>query len=288
MEATMYKWSALILGVFFLLLSCGDSDLPEDNTAVSAKILAIRIQEVESLPGDTISLSLLIGGKEIDQNSDIPVRWNIGSPEDAFYYSEVVPYNEDGHLTLPDMLPAGVTWVDIPVTAAVLVNGKSLSSLKRFRITENPLGKNPRISGITLNWMMNGIAQTTTLSLGETLVIDSSTRNIACTVLTQTLSDGANDKLVYRWYVSTSKSGNGVLKVNDEKTDVEALLGSGALAADFRESVVFSLYGDEAKEAWQSGIYDIYCVVRDNASESQSTEQDRLGTDFYFFTLEVQ
>ena len=78
----MIKYLMILSSLFFFLVSCGDSELTEDYVSISNKILAIRIQESEARPGDTVSMKLVVSGKNMDQDSDIPVTWTIGSEDD--------------------------------------------------------------------------------------------------------------------------------------------------------------------------------------------------------------
>lgn len=51
-----------IVCIALFLMSCGDDDLPEDYVVVSNKIIAVRINESEVSPGDTVSMKLLVAG----------------------------------------------------------------------------------------------------------------------------------------------------------------------------------------------------------------------------------
>ncbi len=278
---------ALWLVLLISLSACGDSDLPEDYVAVAPRILALRITEPEVSPGDTVSMRLLVGGATVDQHSDMTVTWAVGWPENGVYLEGEAPYNTDYQVTIPPgILDAlGEDAVDVNVTASVTVSGKTLSALKRMRICEHPVGRNPEITGVTANFLAEGVHETLALSDGDTLTVDSSGKTAAFTALTETLEDQANDTLIYSWYVSTSSVGPGNLYVYDDKDAIEALLGPGAMAAEFRPSVLYSLFGEDADGAWQKGQYNVYLVVRDNAGASSGAAEDRLGTDFFCFTL---
>jgi len=283
----MKKYLMILNLLFLLLVSCGDSDLSEDYLTVSNKILAIRIQEPEASPGETVSMKLLVSGKNMDQLSDIPVTWTIGSEEDDYYYQGEAPYHQELQVEIPSNIPVGETFIDVPVLASIILDNKLLSSLKRFRITNNPAGMNPQISEIQADWKSGNDFHTRTIAAGETITIDHSVGNIAFTVNTLELPQGANDQLVYKWYFTTSKNSDGLLEVNDDLERIEEILGSGSHAAEFRQSVLISLYGEDGKGSFQKGTYNIYIVIRDNASESNDRSEDRLGTDFSYFTLEV-
>ncbi|MBA4367783.1 MAG: hypothetical protein C0403_09115 [Desulfobacterium sp.] len=287
MEKKMKKQFAIAASLLMLLVSCSESDLPEDYVAVSNKILAIRIQEPEVRPGDTVSMKLLVSGKDMEQDSSIPVTWTIGSEDADYYHQEEIPYHQEFQIEIPSDIPVGETFVDVPVFASIIIDNKLLSSLKRFRVTNNPVGMNPKISEIQADWKSGNDFHTETIEAGETITIDHTVGNIAFSVNTIELPQGANDQLVYKWYFTTSKNSDGMLEVNDDIEKIEEILGSGSHAAEFRQSVLISLYGENGEESFQKGTYDVYVVIRDNASESNDRSEDRLGTDFYYFTLDV-
>ncbi|MFH2066021.1 MAG: hypothetical protein ABIK15_12545 [Pseudomonadota bacterium] len=283
----MKKQILVVISLLMFLVSCGESDLPEDYISVNNKILAIRITEPEVMPGDTVRMKLLVSGKDMDQTSDIPVTWTVGSETDSLFYQEDLPYNEEFQIEIPSDAVTGDAWVDVPVIATIVLDTKLLSSLKRFRITPNPVGMNPQISGVVAQWKSGTETHSRTIAAGETITVDSTVGNIALTVNTAELLAGANDVLVYQWYYTTSKNSDGMLEVNDDKDRIEEILGTGSMAAEFRQSVLLSLYGENGEGSYQKGTYNIYIVVRDNASQSNSRFEDRLGTDFYHFTLEA-
>ena len=269
------------------LTACGDSDLPENYEIVGSKILAVRVEEPEVMPGDSVSLSLLVGGNDMAQDSTLPVTWTIGNPGEDPYVQVTTPYNEPYLLTLPGDILGGKNSVDVPIFAGITINNHPYTAMKRFRITTNPVGMNPRISHITATWNSGQDHHTADLALGETVSVDKATPTIAFTVSTLGLPQQANGILVYSWYFTSSSNSPGILKVDDIPSHIEALLGAGVQAADFRPTVMFSLYGEDAKGTYQPGRYTIYIVVRDNASVSHDSSKDRLGTDFYYMTLDV-
>jgi hypothetical protein len=284
-KRTMKKWIIMIL-MLACLTACGDSDLPENYEIVGDRVLAVRIEEPEAAPGDTVALSLLVGGNGMARDSSIPVTWIVGDPEGGFYLRGTSPYNEP----LPVVLPDGVAVehpVGVPVYAEMSYGGKTYSALKRFRITSNPTALNPRILGIECRFFSDGDPHSTVIADNGTLQLDYTVRTAAFTVSTETLAEGANDTLVYSWYVTFSTNSPGKLKVDGKKDHIETLLGEGAKAAEYRPSVVFSLYGEDAGGVYQKGRYTVYIVVRDNAADAENPSEDRLGTDYFSFTLEA-
>ena len=272
--------------LFFILLlsACGESDLTEEYMADAPKILAVKISDPETVPGENITMRVLVAGKGIDQKMSTPVLWYTGKKNGIVLGASA--YNEDFTFPVPGTaLQENLNSLDVPVFAQIEINGKALTAQKLLRITHTPVGKNPEISGITLRYVLNDVIFSQSVQSGESITIPEETENISLTVATENLPEKANDQLVYRWYVSTSKSSDGKLYVYDDEKTVEELLGEGAMAAEFRESVVYSLKGEENDKKFQSGTYDIYVIIRDNKLNSQSTEDDRLGTDFIYVTV---
>jgi hypothetical protein len=281
--------AAALVFLMFGLASCGESDLPEDYVSVSPKILAVKISDPEVSPGDTVTMRLFVSGKDMDQNSDMTVVWTVGTVESGVYVQAEAAYNTAYTIEIPpgilDVL--GVSSVDVPVTASVNIGGKELSALKRFRICLEPIGKNPQITGVQADFMAGGEHRTVNLSQGDNLSLDNTYKAAAFTAMTANLSEGGNQTLIYSWYMAPSSNSLGELFVYDDKKIIETLLGQGAMAAEFRQSVMFSLFGEDAEETYQKGRYYIYLVVRDNAAASSNSTEDRLGTDFFYFTLDL-
>ena len=272
----------LLLGV----VSCGDdSDLLDSYIAKEPKVLAVKIQDPEVRPGESIRMQILVGGRDIDQNMDNPVSWYIDDHPPIFLGTSA--YNQEFIGQLPEDALNGEQWFDLPILARIQVGQKYLNAQKIVRVTNNPKGKNPVISGVQMAYLLEGQSKTNRALNGEQKVLPGSVKNIALTVLTDELAPGENEQLVYRWYVSTSKNSNGKLYVNNDTDDIEALLGKGTKASEIKVSVVFSTRGENSDASVQYGDYDIYVVVRDNAIDSTSSSEDRFGTDFLYFTLRL-
>jgi hypothetical protein len=265
-------------------LSCGDSDLLDDYIVKAPRALAVRVQDPEAQPGDSVSMKLLVGGRNVDQSLDETVSW-------FFYDGEASPvgaaaYDQEFSAQIPDdILDDEGQWVDLMVLATVQIGAKHFTAEKNVRITQQPIGKNPVISGVQIAYLESGQLETAEVLSGDRIELASQVKNVAVTASTDRLAPGENDRLIYRWYVSTSKNSGGKLYINNDKEVAADLLGSGADASETKESAVFSLRGESADGSTQTGIYDVYLVIRDNASSPESDADDRFGTDFIYFTL---
>jgi hypothetical protein len=277
------RFLTLVL-VALSLFSCGDSDLQEDYMVQRPRVLAIQVEAPEAGPTEQISMRLLVGGEAIDQQMDTAVAW---------YYEDEQPeplgtaaYDEALTVNVPaNALIDGSPWVDLPVLARIEIGTKTYYGEKFVRITQDPIGQNPVIDAVDITYLQEGASVADQASGGDQVTISSQVRNIALTASMEALAADANDALVYRWYVSTSKNSGGKLYINADKDVIRELLGSGAEASETKSSAVFSLRGKDADGSLQSGLYDIYLVVRDNATAPQSAADDRFGTDFFYFTL---
>ena len=281
----MKKFYLIMLVLFAASsLSCGDSDLLDDYMIKAPRALSVRAQDPEGRPGGPLAMRLLVGGKDIDQTMDETVSW-------FFFDGQALPigtagYDQEFVTQIPDdALDDEAQWVDLIILANIQIGAKSLTAEKNIRITQNPVGKNPVISGVQIAYLDRGELETVDVGGGDQIEVASQVKNIAFTALTDQLAPGENDRLIFRWYVSTSKNSGGKLYINNDKDLALDLLGPGADASETKASAVFSLRGEFADGSIQSGIYDVYLVVRDNAAAPESEADERFGTDFIYFTL---
>jgi hypothetical protein len=265
-------------------LSCGESDLLDDYIVKAPRALAVRVQDPEVQPGDSVSMKLLVGGRNVDQSMDETVSW--------FFYDGqaslvgTAGYNQDFIAQIPDdILDDEAQWIDLIILATVQIGSKSVTAEKNVRITQHPIGKNPVVGGVQIAYLEEGQLETAEVLGGDRVEMAPQVKNIAVTALTDQLAPGENDRLIFRWYVSASKNSGGKLYINNDKEVAADLLGPGADASETKESAVFSLRGEPDERSTQTGIYDVYLVVRDNAATSESDADDRFGTDFIYFTL---
>jgi hypothetical protein len=281
----MIKTRILILFIFaFSLLSCGDSDLLEDYFVQKPRVLAIKVEAPEARPAEQVSMRILVGGRAIDQDMDTAVSWFFTDEQQGLVGT--AGYDEALTVQVPaNLLDDGAPWVDLPVLARLEIGSKALFGEKFVRITQDPIGKNPIINGVDIVYQLADERVTDQAFNGDQITIPSQVRNIALTASMEELAVGENDHLVFRWYVSTSKNSGGKLYLNVDKDVIGELLGPSEDASETKPSVVFSLRGKDAHGSLQTGLYDVYLVVRDNATAPQSAADDRLGTDFFYFTL---
>ncbi len=281
-----------------ILNSCEDEEMNPYYMVNAPRILAVKIADPEVNPDVVapIDLSVFVGGRTVDQEMTKTVGWYTGVGISAGEYIEIgtSSYNEELEINTDiwNLLPDGLLlllygddeWFDLPVFAQILVNGKLLSAQKTLRVTNNPVGKNPEITGVQVKYHATSITVTDSLNRLIELEGPYIPGYIAFTALTEDLGTG-NDNLLYRWKVSLSKNSFGKLYVNTDNSIDRALLGSNVKAAEYKQSVVFSLRGKDGGGNIQVGTYDVYLVVRDKASNAQSKAEDRYGIDYFYFSI---
>lgn len=273
----------MLLAGMPVLAACGESELLDDYFVKEPRVLAVAIQEPEAKPSDTFSMRMLVGGKDIDQNMAATVLWAIDDVEPVpLGYSN---YTQEFVSQIPADALEEDEWYDLPIFARIQVGQTYLNTQKVLRVTQNPVGKNPVISGVRLQYL-NGTQRVEETVLSEDkIVLPVNIANVALTAMTEDLALKENEKLIFRWYVTTSKNTDGKLYIQTESNQIEAILGKGSKASEVRRSAVFSLQGKNNDKGVQSGIYDLYLVVRDNAADPQSQADERFGTAFIYFTI---
>ena len=292
------SWALLLI----LLSGCGESDMRPDYIVQDPRMMAIKITDPEIERGDPFSLNLLVLGKDVSQEMTNAVTWRLAIDDDmsveAKGFLGTTPYCET--LRVPskfwDRIPSetiatllqGNGYLDLPIMAEIAVGDRILRGVKTLRITEAPRGKNPVIQSILIRFDQG---EQMIAPLGERIITfkrsDHAPETIACTAIMETLSPGDNDKLLFRWSVSSSKTNDSELYVSSSKKKIEALLGKGAKAAEYRESVIFSTRGEEGSGPFQYGEYEAALIVRDKATDSSGREEDRFGIDFMTFTIVI-
>lgn len=283
------------LSIVLMLFSCGESDLTPDYIAEAPKVLAIKIEDPEVEPGSPVRLRLLVGGNSVDQTMTTDVNWFLGLDETAEGRALIgtSAYDSALEVIVPDTVRVmepfdSEGWLDVPIFAQITLDGRALTAEKTLRVTKEPVGKNPVITGIRVRYRTEDLIVSN--ALNDEIFIDGDIpSDIAFTAMTHDLGT-ANDTLIYRWHVSRSKNGAGKLYVNTDSDDIAAVIGPGELASEFLKTVVFSLYGEKDNDGDRNntpafGKYDVYLIVRDKAADAQTRAEDRFGLDFYYFTL---
>ncbi|MBF0225383.1 MAG: hypothetical protein HQK76_08010 [Desulfobacterales bacterium] len=285
----------LILGI--LLGACDSGMLPEymiDNP----RILALKIENPEVLVGETMKMKLLLGGKTIDQNMVTPVRW-LSDPTSENNFGISIPYNNEfifdssyWAMIPQDAFPASYSsdgWFDFPIYATIGIDGKKISAEKMLRVTVNPIYKNPEIKGVEIRYSKDNQIISENISENGQVVSFSNDfypESIGLVAVVNDLDASDKNKLIYRWKVSLSKNSESRLYIDDSKSSARELVGTDK-ADENKDKVLFSLKGENKNKEIQHGIYDIYLIVKDKAIDSKSRKDDRMGINFFYFTLNI-
>lgn len=197
------------------------------------------------MPGDTVNMRMLVGGKAVEQDMVNTVEWAIDDAEPEPI--GVSNYDQEFDYPIPVDALGDNAWCDLPIYASITVDQKNLNAQKLFRLTQNPTSKNPAISSVTVRYLNAGQIVRETVLNSETFTLPKNVENVAFTAITEELAPDENDKLVYRWYASISKTNNGKLYVQADEDKIESLLGDGVNASELFPFVVFSLSGGNKK-----------------------------------------
>ena len=280
----MRKIMILWIAIPFFLMSCGDDGLPEGYTVPEPRILAVRTEDPEVRPGDSVSMRMLMAGKKINQMMSNEVEWFLENDPPVSLGTSV--YNQDFITEIPmGILSEDEDLLDVSIIAEIVVDNKTFFARKQMRITHDPVAKNPVITEIEVRYQIGDDRISEFIGNGDVIFVGDQIGEVSFTTHTGELAEGENERLIYRWYAADAKQGEGRIYAYKDEDITEKLLGEGAEPSESGRSVVFSLKGDENEGNLESGIYDVYLVVRDNAADSQSWEEDRFGTDFIWFTL---
>ncbi len=281
-DLSLILWLSLLW--FLTVTGCADSDLLKDYQAEQPRILAIRIQEPEAEPGDTVEMQLLVGGRDVSQDMTQPVDWYLQTDPPTLLGT--ASYDQPLATVIPqDALPEALTWRDFLISARLQVNGKPLTAQKYLRVTSTPKGRNPRINSVQVRFRENNELILKEIKTGDTIAIAHPGRDVAFSAVTAVLPEGENERLVFQWQAAVSSNSSGKLFVEPEQAEIDKLLPAGREASDSHPDVVFCLKGEKGDDPLQSGLYHIYLVVRDNAFNSASRAEERFGTDFFYFNL---
>jgi len=298
MRRISYTKKTIFTAILLLLfISCSEDMLP-DYMVDQPRSLAIKVENTEVQVGDTVRFRFLVGGKSVDQNAKTDVFWfsNPENPEDGGF---VAPYNRDFEMGFNENMMANLPddmlklydekgWLDFPVTARVTIDDKRVSAMKTMRIRKDSVHKGPKIEGIKVSRLLADEKVSFNLdSSGEKLFFPESEmpENFAVTAVMDDERTQSDVQYLYRWYVSLSKDSDAKLYINSEDDAVDELIPLEKSVDEFSKSAIFSLYGEKGRDDLQEGIYDIYLVVREKAIHSTTRGEDRLGIDFFYFTL---
>jgi len=293
--------------VLFFTAACDDpmKMFPDHQIGPDPRIIAMRVSEPELTLDSRPTARLLIGGEGFDQASDLTVTWLV--PNDAESLAQI-PAEVLEQLQVPYhtafALPVGMTigtmltqspelqtqyddqgWVDLPMLASVTIDERSISIVKRVRVTKTPTHFNPNIIRIRAVYELNGVPTQTFVDRDGTLVLpqDAIPEYIG---LDPEMADPAlngNDLLVYRWQFAEDPDKATNLRFCDADCPSKEYLGVDRVTPATKEIMVDmkKIAAKLQKTPHEKDIVlNFYLVVRDKAGDSSSLEDTRFGMDF--------
>ena len=273
-------------------VSCSEEMLPA-YMVDTPKILGFQIDEPEVAPEKEakIKMKILVGGKNVDQKMENKVEW-FKNPGEVDSKGFEVPYNQPLEMVLNNEIfqeaPKELLenyekngWIDFPVTAGINIDGKNYNTMKILRITKKPLHKNPGI--LSVFYKISGMDYFLSIEEAGSIIkipcINGELpESIGFSAKTKSLEETENERHIFRWFVSLSKTGDGRMYLADKEEVIEKIMGKNIEASNLKQAAVFKI---------EEGLYDFYLIVRDKAENSTKRENDRLGQEFFYFTVDA-
>ncbi|HPS29743.1 MAG TPA: hypothetical protein PLZ43_05780 [bacterium] len=305
----------LVLLSFLFIASCDPNPTVKPGYILTEiRPIGFKAEPVEAVLGDTLTMSLFIGGRTFSQDSDLPVSW-LGISE------LTLPYNKPFTFKLPDNIENIINnsdsdiasgmidsfkekgFADIPVIASFEVPVPDSEKLRTLTITktiriyekapDNGVRLNPVISYVEAAYLLKGSVDSIKIKNGDN--IRFSLKDMPNTIGFKSVPDETTgyDRLNYRWYFG-SDTESSIDKDIDIKTDLSDLgdfvpadekvtPNRQYFAADFTRILDKIKADPEVLPV----TFNFYHVLRDKATSAESSEDYRWGTDHMWFTIEI-
>lgn len=312
----MKKYLILLVSVFFV--SCEPNPTVKPNYIVDdIRPLGLKAEPVEAVPGDAVTLSLLIGGRTFSQESDLKISW-LGLEELTTPYTKplIFPVPEN----FEELIPAGQDnpqialfienfnkngFADLPVTASFEIpvpdedRARMITVTKTVRIykepPENGIRKNPVTDHVLASRIKNEKTESFEIRNGETLSfsIDDMPETIIFRSIPLPQEETGWDRLNYAWFFTND---TGELLENDMEVELDRkkygeMVPADQKATQNREYFALS-FKPVLEEITENKIklpakFNFYHIIRDKAVDAQSSEDYRWGQDFMWFEIEI-
>ena len=306
----------LIIMAIFFIIGCEPNPTVTPGYIINERRpIGFKCEPVEAVPGDTVTMKTFIGGRTFSQESELEIKW-LGTQELALPYSLplVFPVPED----LEDMIPQGEKaeqaqtfidqieekgFLDFPVMASFEnpIDGKdsnrTISISKTLRIypeiPEEAVNVNPIIENINVSWYKDG-------KKVENIILKEETLSVSLSDLSETMifymvvnEETGYDSISYSWYF-TSDFDEKLKEVFDlelSSKKYEDLVPDGEKATHNRKYMAITLKKvleemNEKKDELPFS-FNFYGVIRDRATDAESSQDYRWGQDFIWFKIEV-
>lgn len=308
----------LILMIFIAAVSCEPNPEVKPGYIVGdIRPLGMKAEPVEAVPGDMITLSMLIGGRTFSQESDLKISW-LGLEELTIPYTKplIFPVPEN----LEELMPADSDnpqaslfidnfnkngFADLPVTASfeIPVQGgpetRTLTVTKTVRIykelPEDGIRKNPVINHVLASYEIYGSVKSFEIEDGG--FISFSISQVPETIIFRSIplsqEETGWDRLNFAWFFT---SDTGELLENDMEVELDRKKYGDAVPEDQKATQnreYFALsFKPVLEEIEESKIklpvkFNFYHIIRDKAIDAQSSADYRWGQDFMWFEIEI-
>lgn len=297
-----------------LLISCEPNPTVKPGYILTGtRPIGFKAEPVEVLPGDTVSLSVFIGGRNFEQDSTLPVKW-FGTETLTIPYNQPflfkIPENIDEFLNNPEF-PSFIKesfekngFADLPVIASFdqqidtsSEEFRTMTLTKTVRIyrslPEDGIRKNPVIDHVQAAYLLNGTVDSIEIKNGDN--IQFSLKDMPNTIGFKSVADETTgyDRLNYRWYfgadveLSIDKDIDIKIELSDlgdfVPVDEKVTPNRQYFGADFTRI----LDEIESNPEVLPVTFNFYHVLRDKATSAESSADYRWGSDHMWFTIEI-
>jgi len=308
----------LILVLLFIVSSCEPNPTVKPGYIVDdIRPLGMKAEPVEAVPGDMITLSLLIGGRTFSQDSDLKILW-LGIEELSIPYTNplVFPVPENFEDLIPDDQenPQIALFIenfnkngfaDLPVSASFSIpvpenkKERTLTVTKTVRIYKKAptegVRLNPVIDHVLISWIKDEKTESSEIKNGEVLSfsIDEMPETLIFRSIPLEKEETGWDRLNFAWLFT---SDTGELLENDMEVELDRkkygdIVPKDQKATQNREYFALS-FKTVIKEIQEKKIklpakFNFYHIIRDKAVDAQSSADYRWGQDFLWFEVEI-
>lgn len=308
----------LILIFLFIISSCEPNPTVKPGYIVDdIRPLGMKAEPVDAVPGDVITLSLLIGGRTFSQTSDLKILW-LGLEELAVPYTKplIFPVPENFEELIPGDQKNPQTalfienfnkngFADLPVAATFDIpvpnenRDRTITVTKTIRIyKETPkegVRLNPVIDHVLASRITNEKTESFEVRNGDTLSfsINDMPETLIFRSIPLSQEETGWDRLNFAWFFT---SDTGKLLENDMEVELDRkkygeLVPDDEKATQNREYFALS-FKPVIEEIKENKIelplkFNFYHIIRDKAVNAQSSENYRWGQDFIWFEIEI-
>lgn len=308
-----------ILLYFILIASCSPNPTVKPNYIVDEiRPLGFIAEPVEAVAGDVVTMSLLLGGRTFSQESDILISW-LGFEELSIPYTK--PFAFPVPKNLEEMLPGDAEknpqiaafienfnkngFADLPATASFKIplpkdkGERTITVTKTIRIYKElpreSVRNNPVIDHVLISREKDGKTESFELKNGDRLSFSIS--DMPETVIFRSIplpkEETGWDRLNYAWFYTndTEMKLENEMKVELNRKKYGDMVPTDQKATQNREYFALS-FKPVIEEIAENDIklpliFNFYHIIKDKATDAQSSADYRWGQDYMWFEIEI-